>query len=248
MEKRKLKTKIDLLNGVKINKYLQAKKVTGIWNAIGILVGLWVFLYPVPYIPLIIFCAFLPLIGIYLMAHYKEEVTFDQIQDSSRPSVVYLMALSSMSLCFRGYFDHNIIHSTVFWWYLAVFSIFLYLFILIVTSEYKRHKLVLLELLLILIPYCYGLISLSNCMLDFSGPKSFSPIIIDKRVVTGKSISYYIDVSPWGPYKEQSEISVTKDIYDNLSKNGKVNLQLKKGALGIRWFYIDDGKVINNSK
>lgn len=240
MEKRKLKASINLLNSIKINKYLKAKKVTGIWNAIGILAGLWLFLYPVPYIPLIIFCSILPLIGIYLMAYYKEEVTFDQLEDSSRPSVVYLMGIPPMSLGVRGFLDYAIIHDTVFWWYLAIFSIFLYIFILIVTTEYKRHKLVLLELLIIIIPYCYGVISLSNCMLDFSEPKSFSSTIVDKRIATAKSISYYIDVSPWGPYKEQSEITVTKDIYNDLNKNEEVNIQLKKGALGISWFYIGD--------
>jgi hypothetical protein len=88
--------------------------------------------------------------------------------------------------------------------------------------------------------YGYGAVVTLNCMYDKSEPKTFNATILDKRISSGKSTTYYLELTPWGQQKEIDEVSVSKDLYNNLNKNDKVNIYYMQGKFDIPWFEVTE--------
>jgi hypothetical protein len=104
-------------------------------------------------------------------------------------------------------------------------------------SKIKKYT-TLFGLALILFGSSYGTIISLNCMNDTKESEVFSTPVLHKRISSGKSTSYYIELPPWGPQKESAEISISKKLYQQLNDNDTVTIRLFKGRFNIPWFVI----------
>lgn len=87
----------------------------------------------------------------------------------------------------------------------------------------------------------YGSIVILNCTYDDSVPESYTSKIIDKRISTGKMTTYYLELKAWGPQTKDDDVSVSKELYENLEiNNNNVNIYLKKGRFNIPWFIVTE--------
>lgn len=75
-----------------------------------------------------------------------------------------------------------------------------------------------------------------NCVYDNSKPKRFRATIIDRRIFKGKNYSYYLTLAPWGTKLAPEEIEVRRALYQQLSADSTVTINVKPGLLHIPWF------------
>jgi hypothetical protein len=64
------------------------------------------------------------------------------------------------------------------------------------------------SLALFLFAYSFGTLIHINCYYDNSERKNFQARVLDKRISSGKSTSYYLELSTWGEQKEADEVSI----------------------------------------
>jgi hypothetical protein len=102
----------------------------------------------------------------------------------------------------------------------------------------RKERTSLLILAGLMSMYGYGVVAHGNRLLDRSDPDVFHVEVLDKRVSTGKSTSYYLELAPWGPRTESAEAEVDRDFHDRVRPGGTVCVYLWPGALKIRWFEV----------
>ncbi|RBL91336.1 hypothetical protein [Chitinophaga flava] len=96
-----------------------------------------------------------------------------------------------------------------------------------------------LALLFCAVHFCvgsYGSLVYFNAVLDKNKPEIYEATIINKRISRGKSTSYLLKLQPWGPEKDEKEISVGEATYNALEENDKLEMSLYKGAFDIPWY------------
>lgn len=86
--------------------------------------------------------------------------------------------------------------------------------------------------------FSFGTIVFINCWYDKSAPDYYNAEVLGKRISSGKSTTYYIELAPWGPQKKNEEVSVNKNLYNDLEVSDGVDIYYKKGLLNIPWLII----------
>jgi hypothetical protein len=86
--------------------------------------------------------------------------------------------------------------------------------------------------------YSYAAIISLNSVLDNSAPYVYKAQLIQKRVSSGRSTTYYFTLSPWALKKEESEIRVRKGVFDRHQNNEDVEVITRFGRFGIPWFFV----------
>lgn len=85
-------------------------------------------------------------------------------------------------------------------------------------------------------PAVFGFIVYLNTFFDRSTAQIYKTAVVNKRISTGKSYSYYLVVAPWGPEKSARSISVGLKRYNETAINDTVRMALHPGALGLSWY------------
>ena len=75
-------------------------------------------------------------------------------------------------------------------------------------------------------------------MYDESNPETFQSKVLDKRISSGKTTTYYLKLTAWGGQTESDDVSVSEELYNYLEVDDNVNIYLKKGQLDIPWFIV----------
>lgn len=76
-----------------------------------------------------------------------------------------------------------------------------------------------------------------NCVYDRSNVEKFKATIADKHITVGKSTHYVLTVYSWKKDDKLRELAVSKNGYNDVHIGGTVNIFVRKGLLGIPWFY-----------
>jgi hypothetical protein len=79
-----------------------------------------------------------------------------------------------------------------------------------------------------------------NCVFDRSEPAVFPTEVIGRSEHRGRkgSRSYYVHVAPWGHHRDTESIRVSASEYAAVQEGDSVDIDLKKGLLGIPWYYM----------
>jgi hypothetical protein len=88
--------------------------------------------------------------------------------------------------------------------------------------------------------YGFGSTLEINCAFDKSKVQVFSAQVLDHRITRGKSDSYYLTLSPWGPRPDAEEVSVGRWLYNDVSIGQTVKIKFKTGLLNIPWYTVTD--------
>lgn len=86
--------------------------------------------------------------------------------------------------------------------------------------------------------YTFGCVNLINCGYDKSPDNIYKAAVIGHHISHGKSTSYYLYLSTWGPCHEQKQVSVSGTMYDDTPVGDSVKIDLKPGLLHIPWFVV----------
>jgi hypothetical protein len=221
---------------IKSSEYKRVSKITKYLNTFGWILGLWLMIYPEPYILAVILNIVLPIVGIYFYIRFNKFVEFDEKKQSNNPNVSTIIFMPSLALALRAIMDFNLFYKFQLWLYIIVITLIILVVILLNTEEYKTKKWLPIPIAIFIFSYVFGIIVLSNCLLDQSIPTRYTSYVREKHISRGKSTSYYLTVDPWGPVLTTEDVEVSQHLYENVEKQENLYLYLKKGFLGIEWF------------
>jgi preprotein translocase subunit Sec61beta len=84
----------------------------------------------------------------------------------------------------------------------------------------------------------YGAPGMIDTRFDTSQPQQFRATVTAMHVSRGRSTSYYLDLSAWGPVARPADVAVSSSLYNQLNPGDEVCVGLHGGALQIPWFVV----------
>ena len=229
---------------VREEKLAKARKIARVINWAAGITTASTFFYPTPYQYSILAAMIIPIIALLAVKFSDELIRVDESKGSAHPSVVYAFIYPSLGIMLRAILDYSIFDYSNVWPTTVVITL-AFLFVLLIkqqeiTFNKKVHYLTVSCLALFLFAFSFGTVIHINCYYDNSEAKYFTAKVLDKRISSGKSTSYYLQLSPWGHQKEADEVSISKGLYNRFEVGEEVDIYFRDGKLEIPWFIVTD--------
>jgi hypothetical protein len=80
----------------------------------------------------------------------------------------------------------------------------------------------------------------ANARFDRSPGIPYTATVQNKQIISGRSTTYKLDLSSWGPKAGTNELNVSSSTYKQIQAGQTVHLKLKAGSLGVQWYYLYD--------
>lgn len=225
-------------------KLIKAHKTAKIINWTGGLIGAWTLFLANPYEYAIIASIVFPILCVLVLKYFNGLIRIDERKDTAYPTIFWAIFASSMGLCLRGLLDYNIFDYSKIWVPSILVALAYIAVLAIGNKEFSFNKAkdywTIIVFSILIFGYGYGAVTTLNCMYDESEPETFDATILSKRISSGKSTTYYLELTPWGKQKEIDEVSVSKDLYNKLEKNSRVTIYFMKGRFDIPWFEVTE--------
>jgi hypothetical protein len=225
-------------------RLIKAQKAAKTLNWSGGIIGTWTLFLANPYEYAIIASIAFPIICLIVLKYFNGIIRIDERKDTAYPTIFWAIFTACMGLWLRGLLDYSILDYSKIWTPSILIALTYIALFTIGNKEFKFNKakdyLTIIGFSIFMFGYGYGAVVTLNCMYDKSEPKTFNATILDKRISSGKSTTYYLELTPWGQQKEIDEVSVSKDLYNNLNKNDKVNIYYMQGKFDIPWFEVTE--------
>ena len=84
--------------------------------------------------------------------------------------------------------------------------------------------------------YSYSLGLEADTLEDASQATTYSASVIGKRISSGRSTAYILQLAPWGPVQTNNQISVTRATYNHTLPGDQICLTLHAGSLHVPWY------------
>jgi hypothetical protein len=222
----------------------KARQTARVINWTAGLTAAWTFFHPTPYQYSILTAMIIPIVALSVVKFSGGLIRVDDKKGSSYPSVIYAFIYPSLGIMLRGILDYNIFDYSNVWLTTAITTL-AFLFVLLMkqqefTFKKKVDCLTVSSLALFLFAYSFGTVIHINCYYDNSASKYFTAKVLDKRISSGKSTSYYLELSTWGQQKEVDEVSISKELYNRIKAGDEVNIYFRNGKLNIPWLIVTD--------
>lgn len=221
----------------------QAKRTAKLLNLAGGIVLVWTLFIPNPYEYAIIASITMPLISVLAVIFFKGLIRIDEKKGSAYPSIFFAILMTSIGLMLRALLDFNIHSYSNVWLPVFLIALSLILIIIIGSKEIRFRSIkefgTAISLFLFFFAYGYGAIVTTNCYFDESKPINYKAEIISKHISSGKTTTYYIELTPWGDQTESEDISVSESFYDRMEAGDSVNVYLREGMFEIPWIIVD---------
>jgi hypothetical protein len=232
----------------RLEKLKSARKLSKIMNGGVWILLIWLLAFPKYYYNAgILLCVIYPFAALFLMMQYRGLISADEYDESKMPSVGLSFIVPGVTLALRALYDFNIMKYPAWvWWAIVGGSLVMSALYILPTFTLKTRPgrtyitgglMVLLNLF-----YVYGVITLSNCMLDKSRAVKFDTTIAGKHVTKGKTSTYYLDLKPWGQLSDEQQVKVSRHEYESARKGDLVVVMQRSGYLGVPWIMIRIGE------
>ncbi len=223
-------------------KLVAARKQAKALNWAAGVVAVWVFFFPRPYEPAILATMAIPLIGLLSSRFSNGLIRLQEIKGGAYPSVFSAIFFPSLGLCIRALIDFDILEYGNAWKGMFLVASLFMMITLIRSKEFllqsaKEYGIVLFFAVLAL-AYGFGAAVTLNCVYDESPALVYGAQVLEKRVSGGKTTTYYLRLTPWGPRRNADDVSVGKAFYDRIQVKDDVQVYLRKGRFSIPWFVI----------
>jgi len=218
----------------------KAKIIAIVYNVAGIIAGFGVMILFSDKVLTVILMAY-PLLGIIIMAYSNGLIKFlSNPKRSIHPYTmlgfmgpVIVMLVSALN-------SYDIFKYTNIWIpFIAISSpLFLLLYFFGINKTVKAVKGQVVVMLVLALIYGFGSTIQINCAFDNSKLQVYDATILDHRMEHGKSNSYYLTLSPWGPMQQADEVDIHSRLYYNTAIGDIVKVNFNQGLLHIPWFVV----------
>ncbi len=230
--------------GERIEKLKNAKLTAKALNWAGGLVCAWTLFLAEPYEYAILASILVPLLSVLAAIFFRGLIKIDEKKGSAYPSVFLGILMPSCGLFLRALLDFNIYDYSNIWLPAASIALGLATIAIMATKEISFKKpqefFTVLFLVLFFFGYSYGAVVTTNCYYDESIPQNHQAEIINKRISSGKTTTYYLELAPWADQIESNEVSVSEEFYDRIETGDSVNIYLKDGVYEIPWLMVTE--------
>jgi hypothetical protein len=205
---------------------------------VSLVVCLWAIFYPTPYKLLIGALVVLPWVGIEVLRRSNGLFRVDEVKNDVHPSVASALLFPTGALALRAVLDYNVRQSAMaFVLYAGVGGVLILLAARFDPSLWtKRFSFAVFCALGF--AYGFGVVTEINAQFDRSVGTSYSTIVHDKHIVSGKHTSYVLKLDPWGPETKPNNLDVGRATYNSIQCGDVAQITLRKGALGLNWYYL----------
>jgi hypothetical protein len=222
----------------KYGRLARAHRVSKILGGFAFALALWAVIYPHPYDLVVFALAFVPLGTRAIAAWGGAAYSLNPKHNDVRAQMVIPLVAPGGALMLRAVLDLKLFDWTdVLWATVAATAAFMLLAWFLVDSL-RQERTSLLTLALLMLAYGYGGVAQANRLLDRSEPEVFEAQVLNKRVSNGKTTSYYLKLSPWGPRAESAEEDVDRDFHDRARLGDTVCVYLWAGGLKLRRYEV----------
>jgi hypothetical protein len=84
----------------------------------------------------------------------------------------------------------------------------------------------------------YGAPAVIDIRFDGAAPQPYRATVSSMFITHGKSTSYTLRLSPWGPKTQENPVSVASSFYRRVSQGDQVCIALHPGALALPWYEV----------
>ena len=178
----------------------------------------------------------LPWLAVPVIAASKGEVVLDGPRGLAKPGVSWVLLLSTIALVLRTEFDVNTLDHARPIAYGVVLGVAMALaHVAADRGVWRRASWIFIPFMM---AHGWGTVALGNTLLDRSTPAEFRTEIVSKYSTSGKTVSHYLVLGPWGPRADTTDIRVDTDQYNAARTGVPVCVHLYDGAIGIAWFAV----------
>ena len=220
----------------------KARQICKVLNIVAMADGFWLMIAPAPYhfcmyvsIAFVLFC-------FVVLYRFQGIIRVNEKPKSAYPSLAVGFMMPSFGLMIRALIDYTILqYNNLFLMTLAC-SIILLLLLWYCTGSFKDSSRLVRSLYYIIFfaIFSFGALTQVNALEDHSKEIVYSAQVLDKTISKGKSTTYYLELSPWGPRKNEERVSVPGAFFQKTEIGESVQVHLKNGYLHVPWFYITD--------
>jgi hypothetical protein len=207
---------------------------------IGIAATFWAAFWPVPYRMAVLACALLPLVAVVTVyASGKQIRLLDSPRRSRTANVVLAFVGPTVALLMRG-LDFKVLDSRNVLVPVAALTTALTLVIWQMAHDPNDRVWKLLILVPFVAAYSYGALMEANGLFDPSRSIVYAVKVTGHRVHNGSrgGRTYYLKVAPWGSQAEDSEVSVSRRMYEQTKVNDTVHIGVRSGYFNIPWYHV----------
>jgi len=216
----------------------RAKRWATCLSVVGTGIALWAYIKPTPYEYAIGALIVLPPAALVSLRFFRGALRFHWKARSPYSGIAPALCTSCGALALRAFQDWNILEWDNFGYpFIAVFLGMCFLAIMHAGDTWRKIPTAFL-LFGVCAAYGYGTTISVNGLLDASAPVPYQARVLSARGCTGKSSSYHLKLSPWGPRKQAKEIEVSRTVYRRYKTGDSVQVKVRSGRLGIPWFEV----------
>jgi len=182
-----------------------------------------------------------PLIGVMIMIFSKGIIKFiSKAKRSVYPSISLGMALPSFLLLIKSLGEYSIFQSNHLWSPALIISgiLFALFYFRGINKSIGSIKGQIAFMLILALLYGFGSALQINCAFDNSPLKTYDATVFSRRMQNGRSRSYFLTLSPWGPRRKVQETEVHRRLYNVTAIGDTVKVNFKEGLLHVPWFIV----------
>jgi hypothetical protein len=223
-------------------KLEKARKACRIVNGGAMILTLWTIIKPEPYDLVISMAILYPIAVLVVLYSFKGLVRLDEKQKTAYPNLSTALVLPALGLALRALLDFNLLSYKTLWVPIIIVTAVLSFVFITVMKKFLQNEESRMSKIFYIIGfmavYSYGAVIVSNCLYDNSITTVYTSEVLDKHTSGSKRTSYYLTLRAWGPVNENEDTDVGSQFYSVVEKGDIVSVYLKKGRLGIPWYYV----------
>lgn len=217
-----------------------ARMWAGVINVIGLAVTFWAAFWPKPYRIAVLACLLMPLVAVVAVRISGTRIKLiDNPRRSRTANVTLAFGGPVVALLGRG-FDFKVMDLESVLAPVAALTAVLTLVVWRVARDPNDRRWKLLVLVPFLAAYGYGALMEANGLFDSSRPILYAVKVMGHRVLRGSrgGRTYYLKVAPWGAQVADSEVSVSRRLYEQTKVDDTVHIGVRSGYFNIAWYYV----------
>ena len=185
-----------------------------------------------------------PVIAVILLRTSKGLIHLKPEKGSEYPSVNTAFFVACGALFIKALRGFDIDNQTNIWAPALIIAIAATLAVTLNNKEADINQTggagILVGVILCSFAYGYGAVVISNCYYDRSEPEVINASVVDKSVGYGKSITYCLNVTPWGRHIANEEIFVSHQLYESVEVGQHIHIYFREGRFNIPWYFVSD--------
>ncbi|MBI3438563.1 MAG: hypothetical protein HY054_07950 [Proteobacteria bacterium] len=211
------------------------KRTTLILNCVMAAIAAWGLIFPRPYEVSVIACAGGAVAAVALSFVKRGRWYLIPRRNDPHPSLMIGLLSLVAAVALRALIDLSLLDWAVFLAASCAIGIALTVCVLAMFGELKLSR---WPAVLLGVAFACGVVAQADARLDTSVPQIFEPKIVSMYVSHGRSTSYHVTLSAWGPETGDNAHDVPEELFNQLSIQSSACVSIYPGALRMRWYVI----------